>query len=204
MSKNSSNIDGSEIDWSDPQVARLVKVSHFARHVVHMEWFSRIGQSISAEELRITEDYLSAIGFPNTNIATVTDWNDAAAVAETPAWNSGWWEAEEQLRAALIADALMVIDERELTQSLNHVTAQTAGQALVAIDEAAKLHTIESNPNIMEFLNAAAGIAVASSYHAGLAIAAQNEAEHPFSIKFRLFENGRLPLGMAGNTFSIF
>ena len=204
MNNNTSDMDASEIDWSDPQVARLVKISHFARHVLDLDWFSRIGQSISPEESSVAEDYLSAVGFPNANIASVTSWNEAAAVAETPTWNSDWWEAEEQLRAGLIADALLVIDENELTQSLNHVTAQTAGQALVAIDEAAKSDAIESDANLMEFLNAAAGIAVAASYQAGLVIAAQQEIKHPFSIKFRLFESGRLPLGMAGNTFSIF
>ena len=50
----------------------------------------------------------------------------------------------------------------------------------------------------------AAGAAAQAAYQAALVLATDGEADHPFALKFRLFEAGRLPLGITGNTFNLF
>ena len=53
-------------------------------------------------------------------------------------------------------------------------------------------------------VRAAAGAATQASYQAALVLAAGEDAEHVFAIKYRLFEAGRWPLGIAGMTFNLF
>jgi hypothetical protein len=68
------------------------------------------------------------------------------------------------------------------------------------IENIAAIWDVE-NENLM---NAAAGAAVQASHHAALVLAADVEEEHPLALKFRLFEMGRWPIGIAGSTFNIF
>jgi hypothetical protein len=56
----------------------------------------------------------------------------------------------------------------------------------------------------MALIRAAAGAATQACYQAALVLAAGAEAEHPFAIKFRLYEAGRWPLGIVGMTFNVF
>ena len=138
------------------------------------------------------------------NISYVFDWNEAAGIAENPNWNSNWWEIEEQLKVSLINESLRYIEEEELSHALNHVTSQTAGQSLEAVAFEKFTKDSEDIDYYQSFVNAAAGMAIASAYQAALVLSASADQDHPFSLKFQLFENGRLPLGIIGNTFSIF
>ena len=188
----------------ETQIIRLRQIAKFTKKILHINWFSRVNQSLSDNDIELSEKYISAVGLPNSNISNVSDWNEAAGIAENPNWNSSWWEIEEQLKVSLITESLKYIQEDELSHALNHVTSQTAGQSLEAV--AFEKFTKDSG-NIdyyQSFVNAATGMAIASSYQAALVLSASADQDHPFSLKFQLFENGRLPIGLIGNTFSIF
>ena len=47
-------------------------------------------------------------------------------------------------------------------------------------------------------------MAVAITYQASLVLASGGYENHPFTYKFELIECGRLPLGIIGNTFSVY
>ena len=196
--------DDDHFDPDDPQVQRLTAMARFARRVINIPWFERVGRVLTPEETAMADDYVAALGFPHARVASVRSWLDAEALAENPQWNSDWWEAEESLKSALIADALEVVHEAELMNALNHLTAQAAGVTLEAIERAAEIATYQPDGGEESFLNAAAGIAVAACFQASLVLAAGEEETHPFALKFRLLEAGRLPLGIAGTTFSVF
>ena len=57
-----------------------------------------------------------------------------------------------------------------------------------------------------ELLRAAIGAVAQASYHSALVLAAEHEEPdlHPFSLKFRLFEAGRWPMGVIGRSFHLF
>lgn len=188
----------------DQQMQRLTIMARFARTVIDTPWFSRIGTPLSIEDTATATAYLSAAGFPGAAVAQVEGWDEAVLVAENPNWNSDWWETEEQLKAALIARSLDHVEETELANALNHLSAQCAGVAVDAISNAAIDAGFQPEGDEESFLNAAAGWAVAASYQASLVLAAGAEGDHPFALKFRLFETGRLPFGVVGTTFSIF
>ncbi|MBM3502672.1 MAG: hypothetical protein FJX65_02245 [Alphaproteobacteria bacterium] len=199
--------DDSEVDPDDPQIQRLTIVARFSRHVLSLEWGRRLGKPLSKDERADAQAYLDAAGFPDASIAVVTDWHEAAHIAENPNWNDGWWEAEQQLQSGLVSQAVAVIDQNELIDALNHVASQTAGAAVEAIETAAQRADYREDKALGEegsFLTALSGFAVASSYQAGLVLAAGADEHHPFSIKFRLVESGRLPIGVIGNTFTVF
>lgn len=196
--------DEVEFDALDPEVQRLTIMARFARGVIDVPWFSRLGEPLSADDIAAAEAYLVAAGFPDAAVAAVETWEEAEMVAENPAWNTDWWEAEEQLKAGLTEQALQHVHEMELANALNHLSAQCAGVALEAIGNVAIDAGFTPQSDEESFLTAAAGWAVAGAYQASLVLAAGADEDHPFALKFRLFEQGRLPLGIAGTTFSIF
>ena len=186
------------------EIIRLTHIAKFTKKILDIDWFRRTNQPLSIHDKELSEKYISAIGFPEANISNVSDWSEAAGIAENPNWNSNWWEAEEQLRSALLAQSLESINDNELSHALNHVTTQTAGQSLEAVAFDKFAEELDDLDYYQSFVNAAAGMAIASAYQAALVLSASAHEDHPFSLKFQLFENGRLPLGIIGNTFSIF
>jgi hypothetical protein len=202
----SSANSGDDVDPDAPEIQRLRIIARFARHVVTLNWCRRLGRALSREERNDARAYLETAGFADASIAVVTDWLEAEHVAENPRWDGTWWEAEQQMQTTLATSAVAVVNQNELVDALNHVASQAAGAAVEAIETAAK-RAQYTDPNAGQegsFLTALAGFAVASSYQAGLVLAAGADEQHPFSIKFRLIESGRLPIGIVGNTFTIF
>ena len=56
------------------------------------------------------------------------------------------------------------------------------------------------------YSTALAGAGAQAIYQAGLLLAAENEEDehHVFALKYKLFESGRWPIGVVGNSFHIF
>ena len=182
-------------DWPGLQA-----VASFARMVAEVGWFARLGAEIESDEVDWAERYLQGLGFPDVEVAPVEDWEEAEAAARNPDWNSDWWEAEEQLRASLLADAIERSDEETVMLALTHVTNQASEAVLMAAEAAAARFGVEDEA----LIRAAAGAATQACYHAALVLAAEADEEHPFALKYRLYEAGRWPLGVVGRSFNLF
>jgi len=178
----------------------LRAVSRFGRLVERLPWFSRLGEELETDEIDWAEAYLAALGFPDAVVGQVFDWEEAEAAAGNLDHNSSWWEAEEQLRMGLIDAACQRIDENSLTLALTHVASRAAEPVRFAAEAAASLAGIADEALIL----AAQGSATQACHQAALVLAAEVEDEHPFALKFRLFEAGRWPIGLAGNSFNLF
>jgi hypothetical protein len=187
-------------DFDEDQLAALTAIRRLGDVVARIPWFSRIGQPLSDEERDLAQRYLDMLGFPDAAPATVEDWTEAGDAADSTDLNSEGWEVEEQLRADLSREALDYFDEDTLSDTLAYIT-ETAGPLVVeAIGSAASLWPVEDDAVI----EAATGAAVQACYTAALVLAAQAVEEHPFALKFRLFELGRWPIGLSGRSFNIF
>ena len=183
----------------------LVAVARFARALERIDWFAALGAPLTEDEEDEARAYLQALGFPDAVVVPVADWDEAESCAANPEWNTAWWEAEEALRAALIADALALLEEDEVGAALNDVTARASEQVGGAAAEAAAREGVADEA----LIRAAAGAAIQASYQAALVYLARpalddERDEHPFAIKFRLYEAGRWPLGVVGSSFNIF
>jgi hypothetical protein len=182
-------------DWPGLQA-----VASFARMVADVAWFGRLAAELESDEIDWAERYLQGLGFPDVEVAPVADWEEAEAAARNPDWNSDWWEAEEQLRAALLADAVAKSDEETVMLALTHVTNQASEAVLLAAEAAAARFGVDDEA----LIRAAAGAATQACYHAALVLAAEADEDHPFALKYRLYEAGRWPLGVVGRSFNLF
>lgn len=183
----------------------LRAVARLSKLVGNLAWFSAVGRPLTAIERDAAERYVNGIGFPEVHIAGVENWLAASEAAQATDFGEDWWEAEEQMRRALFDEALQFNDEHDLEVALAHVSTRAGEVAHERAMKAAARHGV-SDPDL---LKVAAGAAAQSVYQAALVLAAQSglsgpDAEHPFAMKFRLFESGRLPLGLVGNTFNLF
>jgi hypothetical protein len=178
----------------------LMSVARFAELIRRTTWFHHIGEPLNNDTTCHARDYLDSLGFPESFPAEVTDWEDAVSCLETNDLNSPAWEAEEQLAASLITQALEFIEEDVLEVALTNITSRASDHINDAVENASMKWGIDDE----EILRAAIGQAVQSCYQAALVIAAGEEETHPFALKFRLYESGHWPLGIAGNTLNIF
>ncbi|MFC7047694.1 hypothetical protein [Emcibacter nanhaiensis] len=190
----------SEEDIDIEDYPTLLQVGRFARLIPRTNWFRNVGEPLSAELREKAQDYLDALGFPGADIAQIHDWDEAAATMETNDWNSPWWEAEEQILAGLALSAQEMLDEEALRVALTHVNTQASEYVTDNLITTADMWGIHDE----ELIRAAAGTAMHCCYQTALMIAAGEEENHPFALKFQLYEMGWWPLGVVGNTFNIF
>ena len=178
----------------------LAAVARFARMLEAIPWFQRVGDRVDADDRAAAEDYLSALGFPGTAVVPVGNWIEAADVAEALDIQSPSWEEEEHLRAVAHETALELTDEEALEVALAHV----AHQAASLVGPAAVLSMRVGGLDDEALARAAAGHAVQACHLAALVLAAGFEEDHPFALKFRLYERGRWPVSITGDSFNLF
>ena len=180
----------------------LMAVSQFVRMWAEVPWFAGLGLELDGREMLLSEVYLLALGFPDAHISPIDNWEEAAAAAANPDWNTEWWEAEEQVRVALVSEACLKADEETVMIALTHLQNQSIEAVLQPAELAAEAAGIEDE----ELIRAAAGAGAQAIYQAGLLLAAENEDDehHAFALKYKLFESGRWPIGVVGNSFHIF
>ena len=180
----------------------LMAVSQFVRMLGEVPWFGGLGLELDGREVLLSEEYLLALGFPDADIAPIMDWDEATDAAATPDWNTEWWEAEEQVRVALITEACLRADEETVMIALTHLQ----NQSIEAVTEPAQFAAEAGGIEDEELIRAVAGAGAQAIYQAGLLLAAENEdyEHHIFALKYKLFESGRWPIGVVGNSFHIF
>jgi hypothetical protein len=197
MNPDDFNDDDYEELAGDP---RLAAIRRFVQLIGHTGWFRFIGEPLDPLFIEEAREYLDALGFGHADVALIEDWDEAAAATETNDWNSSWWEAEEQLVAHLTEVATQRLGEDTLETILTIVTSEAGEAASRALEVTAEIWNVEDE----ELLRAAAGAVVQACYQAALVLAAGADVEHPFSLKFHLFESGHWPLAVTGNSFNIF
>ena len=203
MTRPANDEPGFDDDEEPAELAdlpELAAVSRFARFTKSVSWFAGVGLPLGDSEMQDARDYADALGFPDAGVAGVADWEEAESMAQSPDWNTAWWEAEEQLRAALTAEALERMSEDDFMLAMTNVTAKASDM----VHGAAAVAAARAGVSDEALIRAAAGAATQACYQAALVLAADAGEDHAFAIKFRLFEAGRWPLGIVGNTLGIF
>ncbi|WP_262693419.1 hypothetical protein [Kordiimonas aquimaris] len=193
------NLDA-DIDDVLEEHPTLKSVAPFVMLASDVRWFRSLGERPDSEARKLAADYTAALGFPEAEPVFLPEWEDAAAAAENTDYNSPAWEAEEQLRAALTDEVLLALDADTLEMVMTHV----AQSITVAIDEAAKEAAEFLRIDDESFVLATSGAAAQATYQAALVGMAGEEEDHPFVVRFQLFEKGHWPIGIIGNSFLIF
>ena len=193
-------LSDAELEELSLEMPALALLRDFARLLPDIAWFGQLGTPLDQETRTLAHGYLEGLGFPDADMAKLSNWEDATAAAESGDWNSAAWEAEESLRAALSTDLLDVLSEEAFEIGFTYVAAQ----ADEAVRNAAEATANDWGVEDMEIAIAAAGAAMQAVHGAAIAVAAGADDNHPFLLRFRLFERGRWPIGIAGLTFNIF
>jgi len=178
----------------------LVAAARFIKSVPSLVWLHNLGAPFDGDLLDDAHAYLVALGFPDATIAAVADWEDAAYAIANPDWNSEWWEVEEQTRAGLTAAAIETVGEEDLSSAMAHLNEAMAE----SIPELVRVSAAYGGVSDEDVVMAATGAVTQTCHLAALVVLAAEEEDHPMALKFRLFEAGRWPLGVTGNTFHLF
>lgn len=180
--------------------ANLRPVVRLARHVEGFPWFAALGQPVGLDEEADAVLYGAGLGFDPVHVAVVENWADAGLLTAELDADAETWDIEEQIRADLLAVARDTLDEAELGLALTAV----ATKAAVAAREGA-LAAAQAEDEIDEALiDQAVEAAALTARLAALALAADADEDHPFLLKLRLYEAGRWPLGLVGQTLHLF
>lgn len=178
----------------------LVSVSRFSKLIPRTDWFRYVGEPLDSDVREKARIYLDVLGFPEATAAEVEDWQEAAYSLETNDFNSPFWEVEQQLMAALVMEITDNIDPQLLEMVLANVTSVASEYVGEGVMMAADRWDMQDE----ELMKAAIGEGVQACYQAALVIAAGVDDDHPFKLKYQLYETGWWPLGVMGNSLNIF
>ena len=199
------DIDDNTLQDLERELPGLSILSRFASGLENIPWFSNLGEPLTPGAREIAMLYLDGLGFPDADVAILVDWEDAAAAAEHQDWHAPAWEAEELLRSDLAVRALEQLSEEALNIGMTLIAQKVSGPAKEAMEQAAFLWDMEDEAA----QTLAVGAAVQAANGAALVLLAASDPQfdsekHAFTAKFRLFEFGRWPVGVIGQSFNLF
>jgi hypothetical protein len=187
-------------DLSEERETRLALLARFAKGAASARFMARLGRKLSSAELKLTQSYAEALGFPGATVVLVGDFEEAAEAAQSLDIDSEAWEAAEQLRAGLTVRAAHAMGEELLEQSLQDVMAYVAVAVQDAVKDAGGAFDIEDEG----LLNTAAGAALRACHNAALVLLAGESEDHALALEYALFEAGRWPVALTGRTLHLF
>ena len=204
----------------EAELPALTVLRDFANRASQVSWFTELGEPLDNDCLDVVTLYLEGLGLPEASPAPLLDWRDAADAAQSMDINSEAWEIEEQFRAAATAEALTLISEEGLGIMLTHLASSLSEDVANCIEEALYMADEASSEALT---NLAAGAAQQAVHGAALSLAAyaahvlksdphieaieldnDDIANHPLMLRFRLFEMGRWPVSLIGNSLNLF
>jgi hypothetical protein len=168
-------------------------------------WFSFVGTPLTDAEREDVEEYTQALGLGSLELVELEDWRAAEDCIKQTDWDAAWWQAEEDRRKALLAQAEAKIGDMALTRALTGLSEKVSDMVHGAAAVAASRGGVADQG----LSRSAAGAATMSAYQAAVEKAAEVDATltndgHAFAAKFRLFEAGHWPLCVRAGTFYIF
>ncbi|GAB4526223.1 MAG: hypothetical protein Tsb0010_09650 [Parvularculaceae bacterium] len=201
-----TSMDDDDLDQLEDEVPRLDRLRRFARSLAQMPWFANVGAPPSPAVRAMARDYCDYLGFPEAEIALLSDWEEAANAAQTQDYNAPAWEAEELIRADLTEAARSALSPEAFDVAFAFIAAEAAR----AVAPQASRAWVNWGGDDEDALRAAEGAAIAACNGAALILAGMEARPdidvetHPFALRFRLFELGRWPIGVAGASFNLF
>lgn len=169
-------------------------------------WFSMVGDPLTAAERTDAADYLTPLGFSDVALSEIASWDAAESCIKATDWEADWWDAEENRRATLLAQAEERFGKLTMLEALTGISEQVSDR----VHGAAALAATAGGVADQGLTRAAAGAATMACYHAAVETAAGASTGtgtgngNPFAAKFRLFAAGHWPLCVRGGTFYVF
>jgi hypothetical protein len=164
-------------------------------------WFAACGLPLEPSDVHDARAYLDALGVPaGVRIEPVASWSHAERIIRNPAWDTRWWDVEEEERRRLLALCIERLGEAEALNTLG-LSVSVEHEIIHGAAAVAAARAGVSDPAL---IRAAAGAASMAAHGRALARLAGADESHVFVRKFGLFEGGRWPLGLVGEAFHVF
>ena len=177
----------------------LNKISELSYSIMEIPWFINTGKEIDSLLNIFISNYCMKLNISN-EINKVKNWEEAIQIISSNKWNKNTWEIEEKEKTFLLNNLLKKHSEKQLFTSLQKLT-----EASISIIEKCYIDGLKKNDIKYEYYSkVAAGSAATSCYQAALALAADQDHNHIFISKFKLFKAGYWPLIITDNNFNIF
>lgn len=192
-------------NYNEKEVIILQTIAKFAKRIETNNWFFRIGTPLSKKEKFFSNNYLSAIGFVYADPVYIQSPEEVSSIIESQDLNFDWQEIEEQLKTSLLIQSKKFVSDHELEQVFADIAKKASKAVKDQLPNLANNIFHENNFDKLDiFLNMIINNFTSASHQAALVLAAGEDSNHPFAIKFELFEHGRIPIGITGNTFTLF
>ena len=183
-----------------PRATLARALDAFAAGLDHASWFAAVGEPLTPSESADAAGYLAGLGLAGARVAEVADWGAAGAAVRDSAWDRRWWDAVERERKLLLHAARKKHGGDPVMAALSKATQAASDLVAGRAAEAAAARGV-ADPGLVK---AAAGAGIESAYQAALALAAGAPADHPFRLRFSLFEAGHWPLALIAGRFDVF
>lgn len=163
-------------------------------------WFGALGEALTLAQQGMIAAMLRACALPaRTEIVVVGQWHEALAALRADERDSRWWDIEEEKRERLWEFAVLTHDEDSLLAAVERAMAAQEQAIDLAVKRAAARLSI-ADPAWGRAARAAALMAVHQHRLGQLAGA---PTTHLFALKYRLFADGRWPLGLQDGRFVV-
>jgi hypothetical protein len=164
-------------------------------------WFARVGLPLAEDELAAIGDLMRDVA-PRAPVAftALASWQEVASFVRAVAYDSAWWDDEEEERELLWARAAEARTEAGL---LDLVTAMTRGLD-AELRVAARAAMTAAGVVDTAIAGEATAMALLAAHQHALADLAAAGSGHRFFRKYALFKGGRWPVGYHAARFVIF
>jgi len=177
----------------------LNKISTITSDIVKIKWFKNVGKEIDSYLSPYVKNYCQQLNI-DKNIKQVSSWEEANKIIKDKNWDKIYWEIEEKEKRNLLNIILKDEDEKKVFSYLNSLTEES-----FKIIEACSIKDLNKNDIKYQYYSkVAAGSAAICCYQAALAIASNQNDNHIFISKYKLFKSGHWPLITKNNIFYIF
>ncbi|MBE8191495.1 MAG: hypothetical protein HAW64_04680 [Alphaproteobacteria bacterium] len=208
----------SELADLEAELPLLLAMRAFGEQAINAQWFENLGRPLDEETTQIGTHYLETLGFSDSTIAPLADWQEALDAASTGDINSPAWEAEEQARAALVVACCAYASEEGIGVVLTYLAAQLDEVLRAAATGAlydAGYDEEDISPDVV--IGAAQQVVYQAALVYGLHIIHTNKEDkdddfdrdtyslsHPLYLKYQLFARGHWAVALIGRSFHIF
>jgi hypothetical protein len=195
------DVTGEELDDILEEFPQLSLIRPFVETARKCAWFTGLGTPIGDGVRSKARAYADGLGFPEVELAPLANWEDATDAAVSLDLDTPSWEAEEQLRAGLTMECIDTLGEEAIEVAATYVSSQVTPPITLGARTTADLWSVRDQ----NLINAAVGAGVQTCHLALLSLlAGQATPDHPFTAKFELFEAGRWPIAITGNSLNLF
>ena len=118
----------------------VAALADFPQRLRMASWFSFVGTPLSDAERADISEYTESLGLGPLPVTELGDWRAAEDCIKQTDWDTGWWNAEEEHRQALLSRAEAKIGDMALTRALTELSE------MVHCDSSSLERRPQSNP----------------------------------------------------------